>query len=139
MTPSMPITLDTPRLKVEIAAPGMVYRRSRFDWTGFVTQVTLDGRHTFCVPEDPDPHKGTGGIGLCSEFGIEKAVGYADARPGELFPKLGVGLLRKPGDVPYDFFHPYEIEEPFPVQVEVTADTARFTAEPLDCRGYAVR
>ncbi len=134
-----PILLHSNRLSVEIAAPGTVYQRTRFDWAGFITQVTLDGSHTFCVPEDYDPKAGTGGIGLCSEFGIEKTVGYSDAKPGETFPKLGVGLLVRPDDSAYNFFRPYEIAQPFPIHVDAGAGFARFTIELVECRGYAAR
>lgn len=39
------------RLDVEITEPGERYSGSRFDWTGFVAQITLDGKHTFCGSE----------------------------------------------------------------------------------------
>jgi hypothetical protein len=116
-----------------------VYRRTRFDWAGFITQVTLDGNHTFCVPEDSNPTAGTGGIGLCNEFGNEKTIGFEDARPGDSFVKPGIGLLTRPDDARYNFFHDYEIAQPFPIKVESGANQARFVVEPVDCRGYAVR
>jgi hypothetical protein len=134
-----PIVIRSSRLAVEIAAPGTVYNRTRFDWSGFVTQVTLDGSHTFCVPEDYDPNAGTGGIGLCNEFGIEKHIGYADARPGESFPKLGIGLLTRPNDAPYNFFKPHEIAQRFPIHIETGENQARFTVDPIDCQGFAAR
>jgi hypothetical protein len=134
-----PIHLQSGRLAVEIASPGAFYRRARFDWSGFITQVTLDGLHTFCAPEDPNPRAGSGGIGLCSEFGNEKIPGYASARPGETFPKPGVGLLVRPDRGDYNFFHEYEVASSFPVQVDYAVDWARFTVEPLECRGIAFR
>lgn len=137
------IVLQSERLAVTMAAPGSGYRGTRFDWTGFITQVTLataPGReHTFCVMESYVPGQGTGGVGLCNEFGIEMAIGYDDARPGELFPKLGIGLLTRPDAAPYDFLRPYPIAALFPVQVETGATQATFTVAPLDCRGYAAR
>ncbi len=133
------IVLSSPRLKVELAQPGSVYRGARFDWSGFITQVTLDGKHTFCVPESYKAGEGTGGIGLCNEFGIEAAVGYDDARPGETFPKLGIGLLRRADEGPYGFFRPYEIVQQFPMSVEATADSAQVVVQPVECRGYAAR
>lgn len=136
---SSSIALRSSRLVVEIAKPGAVYQGTRFDWTAFITQVTLDDQHTFCVPEDPDPTKGTGGAGLCNEFGIEKAIGYDEIAPGESFPKLGVGLLRRPDERAYNFFRPHEIVERFPMKAEIQADAVCFTVEPLDCRGYAAR
>lgn len=134
------MTLRSDRLAVEVAAPGSAYAGTRFDWTGFVTQVTLDGRHTFCMPESLEPGQGTGGIGLCSEFGNDKAIGYADAAPGDLFPKLGIGLLKRPDAAEYNFFRPYEIAQPFSIQVDApSASQARFVVAPLDCRGYAAQ
>jgi hypothetical protein len=132
-----PIHIRSNRLNVEIAAPGTVYNRTRFDWTGFVTQVTLDGNHTFCVPEDYDPNMGTGGIGLCNEFGIEKCIGYEDAKPGESFPKLGIGLLSRPDDGPYNFFKPHTISHQFPIRMEMAENQVRFTVDPVEWRGYA--
>jgi hypothetical protein len=138
------IHIHSDQLDVEIAPPGTVYQGTRFDWTGFITQVTLDSGgsthpHTFCVPESLQPGQGTGGIGLCNEFGNDLAVGYADARPGDLFPKVGIGLLQRTDEAPYNFFRPYEIAQQFPIEVETAADRATFTVQPLDCRGYAIR
>ena len=110
------------RLCVEIAPPGSeYYNGSRFDWTGFVVQVTLDNTHTFCGPESRDG-SGTGGIGLCNEFGIFRPIGFDDARPGDQFPKLGVGLLTQPDGSPYRFYRDYAIE-PFDIRVTSGCDT----------------
>lgn len=133
------IHIRSARLDVEIAQPGTLYTGSRFDWTGYISQITLDGQHTFCAPESLEPGKGTGGLGLCNEFGIETAIGYQDARTGEAFPKLGIGLLARSDDSPYNFFKPYELIEPFPLTVETSQDRAVFTLDPLNCRGYAAR
>jgi hypothetical protein len=138
-TAPAPIHLRSDRLAVEIAAPETAYQGTRFDWTAFITQVTLDDAHTFCVPESYEPGQGTGGIGLCNEFGIHMPIGYDDAQPGDCFPKLGIGLLVRPDQAPYRFARPYEIAERFPVHIETTIAQARFTVEPLDCRGYAAR
>ena len=138
-TENPPIVLRSDRLMVEIAQPGSVYSGTRFDWTAFITQVTLDKTHTFCVPESLTPGQGSGGVGLCNEFGIEEVIGYDEAQPGDPFPKLGIGLLARPDDAPYNFFRPYEIVAPFPIHVTTNATQATFIVEPLECRGYAVR
>jgi len=133
------ITLQNHRLQVDLLRPGSpIYNGSRFDWTGFILQVTLDGEHTFCGPESSVPDEGTGGIGLCSEFRGEDAIGFDDALPGEQFPKLGVGLLTRPDENPYTFFEEYELT-PFPVTVEQGPDSIIFAQDPLPCRGYAAR
>ena len=43
-TDTRPIVLTGDRLKVEIARPGEFYNGTRFDWSGHITQVTLDGQ-----------------------------------------------------------------------------------------------
>ncbi|MBE3039355.1 MAG: hypothetical protein IMZ62_11155, partial [Chloroflexi bacterium] len=48
MTEAERILLNSQRLEVEISTPGAAYHSTRFDWSGFITQVTLDGAHTFC-------------------------------------------------------------------------------------------
>lgn len=67
------------------------------------------------------------------------AIGYADAQPGDCFPKPGIGLLVRPDGQDYNFFRPYQIAQMFPVQVEAESDQASIVVEPLDCRGYAAR
>ena len=136
---TQPILLRSNRLTVQIAPPGSVYRGTRFDWTGFITQVTLDGVHTFCISESLQTDRSPGGIGLCNEFGNEKPVGYVDARPGEAFPKLGIGLLGRPKADQYNFTRTYNIIQTFPVSHHITPDTLSIQVDPLDCRGYAVR
>ncbi len=133
------LLLHSNRLAVEIAGPGTAYRGTRFDWSGFVTQVTLDGSHTFCVPESYQPGQGTGGIGLCNEYTGDEAIGYAEAGPGDPFTKLGIGLLKRPDAGPYNVFKPLEIMQLFPVTIDSAPDQARFGVAPVGCRGYAAR
>jgi hypothetical protein len=133
------ISIRSDQLAVEIARPGKVYQGKRFDWSGFITQVTLDGTHTFCVPESYQPGQGTGGIGLCNEFGIDMPLGYTDAKPGELFPKLGIGLLQREEEPAYNFFKPYTLVTPFPMQIQEEENRAVFLVEPVETRGYAAK
>ena len=128
------IKLKSSRLTVEIAAPGIGYTGARFDRGGFITQVTLDGAHTFCVPESLDG-SGTGGIGICNEFGIGEAIGYDETPPGGLFPKIGVGLLKRPDGGGYFFGADYEII-PFKIAVSANGRSAVFTSKCKDCNGY---
>ncbi|MFD0672159.1 hypothetical protein [Cohnella sp. GCM10027633] len=132
------IALKTDRLAVEIAVPGANYRRTRFDWTGWIQQVTLDGESTFCVDESLVPGEGTGGGGLCNEYGNGEPIGYAECGVGERFPKLGVGLLTRPDDGRYDFFRAFELE-PFETTYEMSADgrSVRFRTAAKPCNGYA--
>ncbi|MHA6531554.1 hypothetical protein [Paenibacillus sp. BAC0078] len=125
-------------LTVDIADVG-AYNGSRFDWTGFITQVTLEqGEHTFCVPESLVPGEGSGGIGLCNEFGISRAIGYDDAPVGGWFPKPGVGLLQKQNRDPYSFAHDYKVQ-PFTTQVEGDTHAVTYTVQTMECGGYGMR
>ncbi len=107
--------LENDRLKVTVAnCPYGEYDSSRFDWTGFVTGITLDGKYTFesaetYTPEDPMAN----GVGLCNEFRVPH---YAQATPnGQQFLKPGVGLLtQKEGETNWKYDHRYQIE-PFEI------------------------
>lgn len=131
------IILNSSRLKVEVAKPGKVYTRTRFDWTVFISQVTLDGKNTFCSKESYIPGDGTGGAGFCNEFGIETALGYEEAAVGEWFSKIGVGLLKKFSNDCYKFWVDYE-QRPYPVHISVDESCLKFELEPMDCNGYSV-
>lgn len=134
----MSMAIASDRLRVEFAEPGVAPNTTtRFDRAGFVTQVTLDGRHTFCSRE-PDnlPHPSTGGVGLCSEFRFGDAA--LEAPLGARFPKFGIGLLTRDMDGPYTFHHNYPCE-PFPISVDATGSAVTFDTAPVECLGYAAR
>jgi hypothetical protein len=126
-------------LEIEIAEVG-AYSGSRFDWTGFITQVQLkNGGHTFCVMEKEVPLSSVEGTGICNEFGITEAVGYDESKVGEQFPKLGVGLLTKQEDAPYFFKKAYPIK-PYPIDtVYNQPHSIEYIVHPEDCRGYATK
>ncbi|MGG6312449.1 hypothetical protein [Paenibacillus macerans] len=136
----MAFELKNDHLIVEIAELGEAYRGQRFDWTGFITGVKLaEGGHRFCVPESLTPGSGTGGSGLCSEFGIKEAIGYGETEIGDPFPKLGVGLLTRPDAAEYRFYREYDCRR-FETQIEQEhPQRICFTALPMECRGYAAR
>lgn len=96
------ILLKNERLAVEIAKPGTAYAGSRFDWTGFITQVRLDDRHTFGTYESIVPGEGSGGIGFCNEFGLSLPVGYDEAEVGGGYLKVGIGTVQRYDDRPGD-------------------------------------
>ena len=59
---------------------------------------------------DPTNHDDI--VGPCEEFGIEKPLGYDDAKVGETFLKIGVGELEKPKEEKYSFAKKYKIVKP---------------------------
>jgi len=132
--------LQNRSLSVDIDEPGSVYRWTRFDWTGFIRQVTLDGRITFCTGEKADAadvrHLGRG---ICNEFGIDRPVGYADCPVGGEFPKIGVGLLTRQSNGPYHFSGYYPLE-PARHECRITdSRAASFSSECRAPRGYDCR
>lgn len=102
--------LSNKYLKITIDGPGEIYHSSRFDWTGQISQVLFNG-HNFCTTETNDISLlSKRGIGMCNEFGISTPIGYTNCRLGEWFPKIGVGLLLKDTDEPYNFFKEYRVQ-----------------------------
>jgi len=127
--------LENSRLKVIIDKPGCNYKGSRFDHSGFIRSIVLDGIHTFCVPESLKEGEGSGGLGICNEFGIFDAMGYTEAKVGEFYPKIGVGLIKKEDDKPYNFYIPHEFI-PYIIKVEESSNTLRFFEDEKICAGY---
>jgi hypothetical protein len=39
----------------------------------------------------------------------DSALNYAEAKPGETFVKIGVGVLKRPDEARYAFRNPYEL------------------------------
>lgn len=67
---------------------------TRFDRTGAVTFVSLDGKYTFATPESHTYKKATtGGMGLMAEFLCPEFIKAATA--GERFHKVGVGMVER--------------------------------------------
>ncbi len=130
--------LTSDRLSIEWAEPASYYNRTRFDWTGFITQVTLDGATTFCVPEAIDG-TGTGGCGLCNEFGIMEPIGFDDCPAGEWFPKIGVGILKRPDNDQYSFARPYECQAAPMRWSKIGESAVEVVCDPIPARGYAAR
>ena len=134
----MSILLGNSILRIEIDKPGQNYRGSRFDWTGKITQITFDNKYTFCTEETLDSNLvNIRGRGLYNEFGISQALGYNECKPGEKFSKVGVGLIKKDVEEPYDFFKSYKIT-PFKSLYKSDKKYVIFISYPTPCNGYAV-
>ena len=81
------------------------YRGSRFDWSGVIASLEYKGHNFFGVwfPHyDPKLHDAI--TGPVEEFrtaeGPEGGLGFSEAKAGEHFVKIGVGVLRKPDNEP---------------------------------------
>lgn len=128
--------LENDRLKVQFAEAETL-QTQRFDHTAMISQILLDGKHSFCTPEQLIPERRTcHGMGLCGEFVLLGAA--EEAMAGQWFCKPGVGLLRQLEDgMPYDMWKRYEVQ-PFPVTMEKEAGRVVCRQQPVPQGGYAV-
>lgn len=83
------------------------YRGARFDWAGVIPDLEYKG-HTYFgkwhnKEHDPTFHEHT--AGPVEEF---VPVGYNEAKVGETFLKIGVGMLEKPKEEKYFFATTYK-------------------------------
>ena len=121
------------------------YRGSRFDWSGVIKNLEYKGHSYFGVwfPRyDPRLHDSI--TGPVEEFrsgnaNTGNALGYDDAKPGEGFVKIGVGVLRKPDASAYSFAKQYEIVNPGIWTSRPGRDRVEFVQELQDDTGYCYR
>ena len=87
------------------------YRASRFDWSGVIPCLAYKGHTYFGVWfSHYDPMIADAITGPVEEFrSTDGALDYDQAKPGGLFVKIGVGVLRKAGDSPYKFMFTYPL------------------------------
>ena len=131
------------------------YRSTRFDWSGVVGCVSLNG-HTFFGEwfTQYDPLKNDSITGPVEEFRSDDgpmgrsgpegqlsarpgAIGYNEAKPGEPFLKPGVGVLRKVDNSPYQFGGAYPIVDTGKWTVKVKPRSVIFRQVLNGPQGYA--
>jgi hypothetical protein len=105
-----------------------------------VSSLTYKGHNYFGVwfPKyDPKLHDAISGP--VEEFRTgDSALGYAEAKTGGTFIRIGVGLLRKPEEQKFQQFKTYEIVDPGEWTVKTEPDSVTFTQAVRDASsGYA--
>jgi hypothetical protein len=117
------------------------YRSTRFDWSGVVPCLTYKGHTYFGVWFNHyDPLINDAITGPVEEFRSSdglSSINYNEAKPGELFIKPGVGVLRKVDDSPYKFGFRYPIVDLGKWKVRVKKDQVTFTQTLQSPLGYA--
>jgi hypothetical protein len=141
------------KIKARIYLPDAVdgfYKGTRFDWSGVIYQLEAEG-HRFYGPwftkrsdtvrdfiyEGDDIVVGpcSSSMGPAEDF---RPLGYDAAKPGGTFIKIGIGVLRKADDKPYEGFRLYQIVDPGTWKVQKKADSIEFTHTVKDpATGYA--
>jgi hypothetical protein len=119
------------------------YQATRFDWSGQMPSLEYKG-HTYFgnwnpAPYSPKLHDAI--MGPVEEFLTDGAgLGYADAKAGGTFLKIGVGVIKKPDERSFQQFKTYEIADPGKWEVKKNADSIEFTQTVEDpSSGYAYR
>src|SRR5215469_10846418 len=129
------------------------YRSTRFDWSGVVGCVSLNGHRFFGEWfSQYDPLKNDSIVGPVEEFRTDDgpmgprasdppvkpgAIGYNEAKPGETFLKPGVGVLRRVDDSPYQFGAAYPIVDTGTWTTKVEKRSVRFQQTVGGPDGYA--
>jgi hypothetical protein len=112
------------------------YRAARFDWSGIVACASLNG-HTFFGEwfSRYDPMTNDAVTGPSEEF--REALGYDDAKPGDAFVKVGVGVLKRMDDQPYKIGTPFPILDNGKWTVKLYKNSITFRQELHSPVGYA--
>ena len=112
------------------------YRGARFDWSGLVACVSLNG-HTFFGEwfNRYDPLINDAVTGPAEEF--REPIGYDNAKTGDAFVKIGAGVLKRIDDQPYTFGGAYPILDHGKWTVKVHKDSITFRQELHSTIGYA--
>src|SRR5215469_3962979 len=127
------------RLPLPDAANGF-YRGIRFDPSGAILSLTFRG-HTFYGLwfDSVDPTVGdfvyrddkivagpnSAMSGPVEEF--QRPIGFDEAKPGDTFLKIGVGLLRRIDDQKYSFQKQYDVVDRGTWKVDHNKDSITFT------------
>jgi hypothetical protein len=134
------------------------YRGTRFDWSGVFSSLQYE-HHEFygkwfqrAVPSVHDfqfdgPQIVVGAAsaitGPVEEFTTNNhALGFDEARPGQHFVKIGVGVLLKSDSATYDRFRAYKLIDHGKRTTKISANSVQFTQEINDRSsgyGYAYR
>lgn len=149
------VTLTNSQLRVKVCLPDAqtgFYRGTRFDWSGVIGSLQFAG-HEFYAPwfqrtgdvhdfiyDGADIVAGacTAVTGPAEEFSTDgQALGFDEAKPGGTFLKIGVGVLRRPDDQPYNPYRLYPIVDGGQWTVTRRPDAVEFRQEVSDAAtGY---
>jgi hypothetical protein len=153
------VTLRSGQMEAVIFLPDKdngYYRATRFDWSGVVACVAVNGHKFFGEWFSKyDPLKNDSITGPVEEFRTDngvmghypsksplttihtEAIGYDEAKPGDTFLKPGVGMLRKVDDRPYGSGTLYPIADAGIWTTHTTRNSIIFQQVLKGSHGYA--
>ena len=115
------------------------YRGTRFDWSGQISSLEFD-HHQFLGQwfDHYDPKLHDSIMGPVEEFRTNGAgLGYAEAKPGGTFIRIGAGVVRKPDEHEYQLFRTYDITDPGKWTIRKGKNWVEFKQRLSDTNGYA--
>jgi hypothetical protein len=115
------------------------YQGTRFDWSGIIASLQFGGHEYFgrwYEKHDPKIHDAI--TGPVEEFRTnDSGLGYAEAKAGGTFVRIGIGTVRKPEEKEYRPFETYDIVDPGKWAVRKHKDRIEFTQRLRSDDGYA--
>lgn len=135
--PSTVISNKQVQMKIYLPDPEKgLYRATRFDWSGVIGSVQYKGHEYFGYwkkTHDPLFHEDlTGPV----EGFIDPGLGYADAEPGGVFIRIGVGILEKVDEPSYNWKKTYKILDHGKWEIDQGEDWLALTHEIRSDIGY---
>ncbi len=113
------------------------YRGTRFDWSGMISSLRYRDHEYFGQWTDTAAlHNDI--MGPAESFTAnDKVLGYKEAKVGETFMRIGVGLCEKPEEEKYTWSRIYKIVDPGIWTVTQETDWIEFTHQLSDGKGLA--
>ncbi len=127
--------LKNDNLEIHIDLPLENYNFSRFDWTGKIVTVKYKDILVSGIEKMNSSEDNRIGKGYYNEFGIDTPVAFDEAKEGEFFHKIGVGLLKKEG-TSYNFSKAYEIK-PATFKVITESNKVKIECKSQYVNGYS--
>nr|WKN39000.1 hypothetical protein K4G66_09830 [Tunicatimonas sp. TK19036] len=111
------------------------YRSTRFDWSGVIGSLEYEGHQYF--GNWKDQHSPTNPESISGPVEAFAPIGFEEAEAGAPFLIIGVGMLKKPSDEPYQFMAQYEIVNAGQWKVKKKKDQITFVQKLESEEGYA--
>lgn len=134
--PQAEITNGLITLKVWLPDPeNGYYRGTRFDWSGVISSLRYKNHEYFgSWKKNVEPHNEI--VGPAESF---SSLGYNQAKIGESFIRIGVGLCEKPEEEKYTWSRTYNIVDHGKWTIKQEKNWIEFIHELSDGKGYAYR
>ncbi|HEY3418419.1 MAG TPA: hypothetical protein VGM23_16205 [Armatimonadota bacterium] len=136
-------TISNGLVNASVAIPDVTkgyYRGNRFEQAGFITNLTYAGHTFFLGAKEPyAPLNSSISVGPAEEF--FDGIAFDDAKPGDPFIKIGVGLYEKTATPQerHTWYQPYWQLRPFAWKTQRSANAMTFTQEVDGPRGWGYR